>query len=90
MAGGKETPRQKMIGMMYLVLTALLALNVSKSILDAFCSIEEGTQTAAREQLAAGDQFKEILVGEQAANAKQNPAKAAKIGRLLKKYRRYR
>ncbi len=24
MAGGKETPRQKMIGMMYLVLTALL------------------------------------------------------------------
>ena len=25
MAGGKETPRQKMIGMMYLVLTALLA-----------------------------------------------------------------
>ena len=29
MAGGKETPRQKMISMMYLVLTALLALNVS-------------------------------------------------------------
>ena len=66
MAGGKETPRQKMIGMMYLVLTALLALNVSKSILDAFCSIEEGTQIAAREQLAAGDQFRDILIGEQA------------------------
>ncbi len=33
MAGGKETPRQKMVGMMYLVLTALLALNVSKSML---------------------------------------------------------
>ena len=44
MAGGKETPRQKMIGMMYLVLTALLALNVSKSVLDAFCAIEENTQ----------------------------------------------
>ena len=41
MAGGKETPRQKMIGMMYLVLTALLALNVSKSILDAFVTIDE-------------------------------------------------
>ena len=26
MAGGKETPRQKMIGMMYLVLTALLSV----------------------------------------------------------------
>jgi gliding motility-associated protein GldM len=42
MAGGKETPRQKMIGMMYLVLTALLAMNVSKSILEAFVKINEG------------------------------------------------
>ena len=32
MAGAKETPRQKMIGMMYLVLTALLAMNVSKFV----------------------------------------------------------
>jgi gliding motility-associated protein GldM len=45
MAGGKESPRQKMIGMMYLVLTALLALNVSKEILDAFISINNGLQT---------------------------------------------
>jgi gliding motility-associated protein GldM len=45
MAGGKETPRQKMIGMMYLVLTALLALNVSKSILDAFITINDGIET---------------------------------------------
>jgi gliding motility-associated protein GldM len=42
MAGGKETPRQKMIGMMYLVLTALLALNVSKEILDAFVVVNNG------------------------------------------------
>jgi hypothetical protein len=42
MAGGKETPRQKMIGMMYLVLTALLAMNVSKEILDAFIAIDKG------------------------------------------------
>ena len=40
--GGKETPRQKMIGMMYLVLTAMLALNVSKSVLDAFVLIDDG------------------------------------------------
>ncbi|MBP7507625.1 MAG: gliding motility protein GldM [Prolixibacteraceae bacterium] len=31
-----ETPRQRMINMMYLVLTAMLALNVSKEILNAF------------------------------------------------------
>lgn len=42
MAGYKETPRQKMIGMLYLVLTALLALNVSKDILDAFLVVNEG------------------------------------------------
>ncbi len=41
MAGGKETPRQKMIGMMYLVLTALLALNVSKEIITAFVTIND-------------------------------------------------
>ena len=42
MSGGKETPRQKMIGIMYLVLTALLALNVSKEILNAFVIVEDG------------------------------------------------
>lgn len=42
MAGGKETPRQKMIGMMYLVLTAMLALNVSKQVLNAFAVVNEG------------------------------------------------
>lgn len=41
MAGYKETPRQKMIGMIYLVLTALLALNVSKDIIDAFIVVNE-------------------------------------------------
>lgn len=41
MAGGKETPRQKMIGMMYLVLTALLALNVSAQILEKFEFLDE-------------------------------------------------
>ncbi len=42
MAGGKESPRQKMIGMMYLVLTAMLALNVSKQVLNAFAVVNEG------------------------------------------------
>ena len=45
MAGYKETPRQKMIAMMYLVLTALLALNVSKQILDAFIVVNESMET---------------------------------------------
>ena len=42
--GGKESPRQKMIGMMYLVLTALLAMNVSKDILKAFVTVNESLE----------------------------------------------
>lgn len=42
MAGGKQNARQKMINMMYLVLTALLALNVAKEVLNAFVVINMG------------------------------------------------
>src|ERR1017187_3376479 len=42
MAGAKETPRQKMIGMMYLVLTAMLALNISRQVLQAFVVVNDG------------------------------------------------
>ena len=58
MAGGKETPRQKMIGMMYLVLTALLALNVTKEILDAFIAIEKNITNSALIQMENGDRIK--------------------------------
>jgi len=45
MAGNsKETPRQKMIGLMYLVLTAMLALNVSKDILKGFVTVNESLE----------------------------------------------
>ncbi len=40
-----ETPRQRMIAMMYLVLTALLALNVSKEVVQAFVLVEQGLST---------------------------------------------
>ena len=42
MASGRMTPRQKMINMMYLVLTALLALNVSKEVLNSFFEVNLG------------------------------------------------
>ena len=48
MAGGKETPRQKMIGLMYLVLTAMLALNVSKQILQGYLSVNESLDKSKR------------------------------------------
>jgi gliding motility-associated protein GldM len=45
MALPKE-PRQKMINLMYLVLTALLALNVSAEILNAFKTVDRSLTTA--------------------------------------------
>ena len=44
MGGAKncpETPRQKMISMMYLVLTAMLALNVSAAILNGYTQVDD-------------------------------------------------
>ncbi|MBD2757576.1 type IX secretion system motor protein PorM/GldM [Spirosoma validum] len=52
MAGSKETPRQKMIGMMYLVLTAMLALQVTSAILEKFVlinnSLEQSTGAVSK------------------------------------------
>ena len=48
MSGGKETPRQKMIGMMYLVLTPMLALNVSTAILKSFLIVNDSIEATNR------------------------------------------
>ncbi len=57
MGHGKETPRQKMIGMMYLVLMALLALNVSKEVLDAFAVLDKGLRSTIATLEAANDKI---------------------------------
>ena len=44
MAEKKLSPRQRMINMMYLVLTALLALNVSKEVLNSFFEVNTGIE----------------------------------------------
>ena len=46
MAGGKQTPRQKMINLMYLVFIAMMALNMSKEVLTAFGIIDESLSEA--------------------------------------------
>jgi gliding motility-associated protein GldM len=47
MASGKLSPRQKMINMMYLVLTALLALNISNEILDSFIKLTDSLEVSS-------------------------------------------
>jgi len=39
MAGGKQTPRQRMMGILYLVLLGLVALSVPDALMDAFKNI---------------------------------------------------
>ena len=74
MAHEKLSPRQKMIGMMYLVLTAMLALNVSKEAVEAFKKVDNGlTQTIANYTIKNDVIYKEF---DRAAT--ENPAKAGK------------
>ena len=44
MASGKQTPRQKLIGLMYLIFLSLMALNVSVEVLDSFPMINQGLE----------------------------------------------
>lgn len=67
MAGGKETPRQKMIGMMYLVLTALLALNVSKEIIRAFVTINDKLDSSGEIVKQSSGATYQLLQGKKAA-----------------------
>jgi len=55
MAGGKETPRQKLIGLMYLVLLALLALQVSSAILQKFQFLNSSLELAINNANTAND-----------------------------------
>ena len=72
MAGGNLSPRQKMINMMYLVLTALLALNVSKEVLNSFFEVNKGiTRTTTNFNAKNGDTYAAFD-----AAAEVNPVKA--------------
>ena len=61
MASGKLSPRQKMINMMYLVLLALVAMNVSAEILDAFEQIKEKLDTSATQNESTHDKQTERM-----------------------------
>ncbi|MCL1868564.1 MAG: gliding motility protein GldM [Paludibacter sp.] len=66
-----ETPRQKMIGMMYLVLTAMLALNVSNEVLNGFTITDASLQST----ISSANARVESLYLDFDALYKQNPKK---------------
>lgn len=58
MGGAKncpETPRQKMIGMMYLVLTAMLALNVSAAILNGYTQVDDSLHSTIETTVSSNE-----------------------------------
>jgi gliding motility-associated protein GldM len=70
MAGGKLTPRQKMINLMYLVFIAMLALNMSKEVLTAFGLMNEEFEVSNKNSEAKSKDFAADL----AQKAKDKPA----------------
>ena len=91
------TPRQKMINMLYLVLTAILALNVSSEVLDAFKTVNDGISTSngslkSKNQniyTELGQQYKNDSIRAKMAYEKSLQVKAvsAKLYTLLEQYK---
>ena len=76
MAGGKLTPRQKMINLMYLVFIAMLAMNMSKEVLSAFGLMNEKFEAANSSSKATNEQMLQALDAK-ASEAKGQFAVAA-------------
>lgn len=79
---GKESPRQKMINMMYLIFIAMLALNLSKQILQSFGTMNQELTDTNIELVERNNQFMQGLeekAEEQAAKYQDLKLKADSI-----------
>ncbi|WP_338647440.1 gliding motility protein GldM [Flavobacterium sp. KS-LB2] len=76
MAGGKLTPRQKMINLMYLVFIAMLAMNVSKEVISGFGLMNEKFESTNVNSKQTNDQML-VALDTKAAEAKGEFAVAA-------------
>ncbi len=66
-----NSPRQKMINLMYLVFIAMMALNVSSEVLDGFGLVEGSLQTS----ISTSSHRNELVAGELDAYYQNNPEK---------------
>ena len=91
MAGGKLTPRQKMINLMYLVFIAMLAMNMSKEVLSAFGLMNEkfdASNTSAEETNAGMLSALDKKASED-AHFLQAAADAKKVANISKEFYAY-
>lgn len=84
MAYGRETPRQRMINILYLVLLALLALNVPNSILDAFKNINDSLETSKSN---VDNSVEQLFTAFESTKLKEEPERAKPIYEQAKKAR---
>tara|TARA_R110002074_G_scaffold393471_1_gene579938 strand:- start:16145 stop:17704 length:1560 start_codon:yes stop_codon:yes gene_type:complete len=75
MAGGKNSPRQKMVNLMYLIFIAMLALNMSKEVLAAFGIMNEKLETSNAMTTASNEAF----LGSLETKASEDAAKYEKL-----------
>ncbi len=89
MAGGKQTPRQRMIGILYLVLLGLIALNVPDSLLDAFKnikdSLDKSTDNVKKGLATTYTTFKATKLKDEPERAKKALEKAQRASDIAKK-----
>lgn len=82
MAGGKQTPRQRMMGILYLVLLGLIALDVPESLLDAFKNIRDSLNASQTNvQNGIDNTFKTF----ENTKLKEQPERAAPIYKQAKR-----
>ena len=84
MAGKNETPRQKMIGMMYLVLTALLALQVSNAVLEKFAIINDTLATLIKESTIKSEQTLASIIEEAGKSQKPEVLRAKENAQVIR------
>ncbi|RXR23879.1 type IX secretion system motor protein PorM/GldM [Flavobacterium stagni] len=91
MAGGKLTPRQKMINLMYLVFIAMLALNMSKEVLSAFGLMDEKFEEVNAGAKKANEDMLKVLASkaEENANFKAALDQANRVKEISKTFYEY-
>lgn len=93
MAGKRQTPRQKMIGILYLVLLGLVALNVSDSVLLAFKNLSDSLSTSTQNTQNGIDNmfnaFRETKLKDEPERAQPILTKAEQASQLANRLTSY-
>ena len=92
MAGATQSPRQKMINLMYLIFIAMLAMNMSKEVLQAFGLMDNklvAANDAATTRNSRSYEDLALKAVEQSEKYSDENAKAKKIKDLSSEYNTY-